>query len=366
MSQETTQWLNANTLAGYTSKRGSAWHYRADLQSDQPNHYPGPVPVEDVRRRLFGWAAESREVYVRKPGRDALDIRELLAQPDRDATLAYVLDALGLQHQLGRQAITRSDNDHVMGIFTNGYEPHPYDEWLLTTVANILDDDLHIGSAGLLRGGAVAWVSVEMEDNIKLPEGVEFRPFLLATTSFDGSLSTTFGRKVTNVICDNTHGIAMSERGQQIKIRHSRYSKLKLTEARQALNVIHEITSDFAAEVTRLCSIDVSDAAWAAFLDAHAPLPEAAGRGRAMAERKRETLTRLYDRDQRVAPWRGTGWGVLQAVNTYTHHEGIVRGAARAERNMLNAVTGRTDDLDQQTLDTLAGVLGRPLALQAA
>jgi hypothetical protein len=29
-------------------------------------------------------------------------------------------------------------------------------------------------------------------------------------------------------------------------------------------------------------------------------------------------------------------------------------------------VAGRTGDLDHQTLDTLAGVLGRPLALQAA
>jgi len=366
MSQESTQWLNANTLIGYTDQRGSAWHYRADLQSDRPNHYPGPVPVEDVRRRLFGWQAESREVYVRRPGCDNLDVAALLTQPDREAVLTYVLDALGLRYQPGRQAIARSDNDHVMGIFTDGYEKHPYDEWLLTTVANILDDDLHIGSAGLLRGGAVAWVSVEMADNVKLPEGVEFRPFLLATTSFDGSLSTTFGRKVTNVICDNTHGIAMSERGQQIRIRHSRYSKLKLTQARQALNVIHEITGDFAAEVTRLCHIDVSDAAWAAFLDAHAPLPEAEGRSRTMAERKREALTRLYDHDQRVAPWRGTGWGVLQAVNTYTHHEGIVRGVERAERNMLNAVTGRTDDLDQQTLNTLGGVLGKPLYTQAA
>lgn len=33
-----------------------------------------------------------------------------------------------------------------MGIFTQGYEPHPYDEWLLTTVSSILDDELHIGS----------------------------------------------------------------------------------------------------------------------------------------------------------------------------------------------------------------------------
>jgi hypothetical protein len=130
--------------------------------------------------------------------------------------------------------------------------------------------------------------------------------------------------------------------------------------------VIHEIIGDFAAEVAGLCAVGVSDAAWTAFLDGHAPLPDSEGRSRTLAERKRDALTRLYDHDQRVAPWRGTGWGVLQAVNTYTHHEGIIRGAERAERNMLNAVTGRTDDLDQQTLDTLAGVLGQRLALQAA
>ena len=366
MSKETMEWLNAKTLIGFTKKRGNAWHYRADWQSAEPNHYPGPVPVKDVRRRLFNWDPESWEVYARKPGPMRLDTAGLLTQPDNEAMISCILGALGLRHQENRQAITRSDNEHVMGIFTDDYVPHPYDEWLLTTVANILDDDLHIGSAGLLRGGAVAWVSVEMEDNVMLPEGVEFRPFLLATTSFDGSLSTTFGRKVSNVVCDNTHGIAMRERGQQIKIRHSRNSKLKLTEARQALNVIHEITDDFAAEVTRLCGIDVSDAAWNAFLGAHVPMPDEEGRKRASAERKRDAMTRLYDHDRRVAPWRGTGWGVLQAVNTYTHHEAIIRGAERAERNMLNAVTGRTDDLDQQTLGTLAGVLGHPLALQAA
>jgi hypothetical protein len=55
--------------------------------------------------------------------------------------------------------------------------------WLLiNNVEVILDADLHIGSAGLLRGGAVAWVQVEMADTLSAA-GVEFRPFLTATTS---------------------------------------------------------------------------------------------------------------------------------------------------------------------------------------
>jgi hypothetical protein len=89
MSQETMRWLNSNTLIGYTDKRGSAWHYRAGLQSAGANHYRGPVPVQDVRRRLFGWEAESRDVYVRKPGTGTLDIAELAgpARRGRDGRL---------------------------------------------------------------------------------------------------------------------------------------------------------------------------------------------------------------------------------------------------------------------------------------
>ncbi len=64
-----------------------------------------------------------------------------------------------------------------------GYLRHQYREWLLTTVANVLDDDLAISSAGLLKDGAIAWVEVSIPDSITTPEGVTFRPNLLATTS---------------------------------------------------------------------------------------------------------------------------------------------------------------------------------------
>ena len=76
----------------------------------------------------------------------------------------------------GRQAICRSDDSTgaVMGIFGPGYTRHQYREWLLSTVADLLDDDLAISSAGLLRGGAVAWVEVAMPETITTPEGVAF------------------------------------------------------------------------------------------------------------------------------------------------------------------------------------------------
>ncbi len=62
---------------------------------------------------------------------------------------------------------------------------------LLSTVADLLGDDLVNSSTGLLRGGAIAWVEVSVPDTFTTPDGVTFRPNLLATTSFDGSIATT-------------------------------------------------------------------------------------------------------------------------------------------------------------------------------
>lgn len=335
MSKESLQWLNENTLIGFTEKRGTAWHYRASLQATEPNHYPGAIPVADVERRLFAWDALSRPIYVEDPVTG------------------------GLAQVPERQAIVRSDNGHVMGIFSDGYEPHPYREWLLGTIARLLDDDLSIGSAGLLRSGAVAWVSVEVPENIRTPEGVEFRPNLFGATSFDGSLATTFKRAVTNIVCDNTMAAGLAERGQQIKIKHSRHSKLRIGEARQALNIVYEVADAFTAQVKRLCETSVNPRQWTAFLDSYAPVPPEMGRARTLAEAKRESLLKLWRYDNRVAPWAGTGWGVLQAVNTYVQHEQAVRGAGRVERNYLRAVTGGVDELDRETLQTLEKVLDR-------
>lgn len=342
MSRETLQWLNDNTLIGFTDKRGSAWHYRANLQGAEPNHYPGPIPVNDVKRRLFGWEALSRPIYVEHPVTG------------------------GLAEIPERQAILRSDTGHVMGIFSDGYEPHPYVEWLIDTIARLLDNDLSIGSAGLLRGGAVAWVSVEVPENIVTPEGVEFRPHLFGATSFDGSLATTLKRAVTNVVCDNTMAAGLAERGQQVKIKHSKYSKLRLEQARDALNIVYQVADDFTEQIRLLCQTSVSDRQWAAFLDQHVPMPDERGRSWTLAETKRGALDQLWRHDTRVAPWAGSGWGVLQAVNTHVHHGQAVRGACRAERNLLRAVTGGVDDLDRDTLRTLEKVLGRPVLTHTA
>lgn len=356
MSKETIQWLNTQTLIGNTDKRGTAWHYRAEAQGEESNHYPGPIPVEDVERRLFNFEIVSRPSLTTVP----CDLDE-----------ATGVDPEGMPYRLvlieDEQRMARNDTWAVLGpTFKSGYQPHQYREWLLANVATILDDDLGISSAGLLRRGAVAWVEVSVPEAITSPQGVTFRPNMLACTSCDGSVATTYARTITDTVCDNTMGSALRENGQKIKYKHTRNSGLKVGLARDALQMIYTLSDDYLAQLAYLDSIKVTEAQFLKFVDRHVltdstgkvrDWKDLQGRSKTMASTKRDGLVRLYQHDQRVAPWAGSALGVVKAVNTFVHHEGIVRGTDRAQRNMLNTVEGKFDTLDQNTLDMLQSVL---------
>lgn len=349
MTRESSQWLNQNVLVGYTDKRGHAWHYKASDQGEESNHYAGAIPVADILRRLFNWQAIELPVSVQVP--------------------ASLIDATGIDGAgngyrnivLGdRKAIARSDTNAVMGLFKTGYQPHQYREWLLENVATILGDELAPSSAGLLKGGAVAWVEISVPDNILTPEGVEFRPNLLACTSFDGSLSTTYKRTVQLTVCDNTMSAALSEDGQEVKVRHSKYSTARLESARDALAIVHDTAEAFTEEIARLCAQEVTALEWERVLGALIPTDNTVTSSRAntIAANKREEIVSLYEHDRRVSPWKGTAFGVLQAFNTYNHHVMATRGdTIRAERNMLNAINGTTETADKLVIDTLGKVL---------
>ena len=329
MSQETLKWLNENTLIGFTDKRGNAWHYR----EGSDNHYADAIPVDDVVRRLFNWHPVKVPTYYEWEGKRV---------------------------QSDKFAILRDDTGRELGSFKDGYQPHDYQEWLVHNIGTLMDtstSDLGIGSAGLLKGGAVAWVEVTVPETFTTPEGVTFRPNFLAASSFNGSLATTYKRTVQNTVCDNTLGVALGEKGQQVKIRSTKNSLTRIADAREALHLIHSAQDDFAREVAALAKIKVDDHMFERWMDGVVPLPRPdeakTTRAITLAENKREAFQNLWLHDERVAPWRGTGLGVLQVANTYAHHGQNVRGMSRQERNMLNAVNGKTEAADAETLEQI-------------
>ena len=339
MGTETTEWYNTQILVGMTDQRGTAWHFKADAQGSEPNHYAGAIPVSDVLRRLYHWEAVEAPVYI---GVETPQGTQYIADPER-------------------KAIIRNDDNTVFSVFKSGYTVHSYRKWLLDTVANILDDDdLAIGGAGLLKGGARSYVQVEMPETIKTPQEFNIRPHLLACTSHDGTLSSTFQLVTTVVVCDNTLAGALGERTPTHKVRHSKHSVGRLQSVRDALNIVHEYTNDMLAEIEKLSMQVITDNEFKAIVERLVPVDltvEVRPQVMARAQNKRELLHHIYKNDGMVSPWSGTALGVLQCWNTYQHHY-AGSNATRVERNMLAGINGKAEANDRFVLDTISGLVG--------
>lgn len=344
MSRETLEWLNDNTLIGFVDELGKAWHVRGDGD----NHFDGAVPVEEVRA-LFDWEAQEVGVTVQT-----------------DDLFGYATTAEEYK------AIVHPETGEVFQISSKGYTIHQYKEWLIDeveTLVDVSDGELTIGTAGLLRGGAQAWVQVRPPSTVMVG-GDEQLPWLLATTSHDGSLATQYKGQRQRVVCDNTLAIGLGERTGEYRVRHTTNSRAKLGEARQALEIMYTMQSDFDREVEQLMNTEISTALFReATMLIHPEVEAKVEDGkvtnqRAINNRDRiiTDIEQLWFEDDRVAPYTGTMWGALQAHNTWFHW-GRTRGTGGDEallkaRQTISNINGDTAAYDRKVMRVLEQVTG--------
>ena len=342
MSAETLEWLNSMTLIGFSGKRGKFWHYRESMQGSEPNHYEGAVPVEDITRRLFNFQLNETPLYIVVP----CDLQSATELIDGQPFKRVVVE--------DRKAITASDNNDVLGIFKSGYKPSQYTQALLEDTQAIAGHGAEYASAGLLQNRAVAWVQLEATETLTAC-GVDYRPFLMAIDSCNGAFARSWstGNGVTG--CDNTMVNNLLNALGVFKMKHTKHSKFNADTVRDALGILEAIGQEFAESLEVLTNWAVSDADWAKFLDEVCKFDADAKttRSQTIAANKRSDLQNLWNDDERVNPWKGTAFGVLQATNTWTQHVQTVRGAKRADRNMLNFISGATEKDDSNTLKVL-------------
>jgi phage/plasmid-like protein (TIGR03299 family) len=368
MSAETAEWLNQNILIGLTDKRGKAWHYKESAQGNEPNHYPGFIPIDDVVRRLFNFEAIEPQAAYLLPVGAGQTISDLRAHGKQIVTI----DGLNYEVVVDKEhkAIVDAETGVVFNYPGVEWAQHPYTGWLVDGVANILDTsrgELGCSSAGLLKRRGQAWVEFSIPENISTPEGVTFRPNILGWTSLDSSLATGFKTTDEFTVCDNTLRLRQRdcEGSSTFYAKHTSNSGLRIGEARQVLNILFKDADDTAKAIHDLCATTVTETQWRGVLDAIFPLPEKEsnekpGRSFSIANNKREVIDGLYRTDERCAPWVGTAFGAVQTFNTWKLHHATVRntsGGGRVERNKINVINGQLDAWDTKVLDAVDAVL---------
>lgn len=338
MTRESYEWLNENVIIGFGEKHGKAWW---PMDPSFKNLYADAVPL-DVATEFFGrWRPVEADVLF-----EAEDGK--LTGDSEGGKLIYRWQPGSPLHK------------KRLGIHSDGYQIHDRVEWLINNVSKMLDGDLAIGSIGELNKGRVAWVQVEAPDTITHSSGEQFRPFIAATTSLDGSTATTYKAGSTRIVCDNTRDAFFSGAKGKYRVKHTRHStsQASIQSAREALDIVFAVTTEYQEEIDMLLATAVNEKQWDAFLTSFVPIPEEDGRGKTMAENKRMAMEDLWVNDERVSPWKNTAWGVLQAANTWNTHMSIVRNADdRVERQWMNFLSGKVTKDDTKAMDALAPIL---------
>jgi len=354
MSKETIQWLNANTLVGFTTDRdkyagngflidGRPWWQIDGYQGG----FEGPIPVQAVLDRLFYWEATEGDLTVRIPVDDAEDMDGIADDGSMYRNMIVP----------GRKAIIRPDTEEVLGVFMSGYQVHQYHEWLIENVHSIVDDsEAGIATAGLLRGGAQAYVSIELPEAVTTASGFPLRSNIIAMTSMNGSLATTYKAGAHAPVCDNSLAWFTGGEANRIKIKHSSNSLRRIGSVRDALGILYSTTEQMVEFLDRCAETTVTDDQWrqvvAAIVQPPDPQPNGKGglvnqRAVTIAGNKVDELWDLYKRDKRVGNLTGTLAGVYQAANTWNEHF-RTRNDNGVERVMQGVVDGSSDQFDRE------------------
>jgi len=105
----------------------------------------------------------------------------------------------------------RSDTGEPLGIASNNYKAvQPKD------VMAFFDDlvkagDFQLETAGALSGGRRIWALAKIGDGAPIIGRDIVRPYLLLTTSFDGTMATTAKLTAIRVVCHNTLSVAIRD-----------------------------------------------------------------------------------------------------------------------------------------------------------
>ena len=212
--------------------------------------------------------------------------------------------------------------------------------------------------AGSLMGGKKVWALARVNDGAPVIGHDVVRPYLLAVTSYDASLSSTFKFSAIRVVCDNTVTMAAgghTEYGNSggqiesdktsgpvvtcVRVPHSK--KPDFNTIRQELGIVLTAWDRFLVEARMLAEQKVDEKFVVEFLKKLLPTPtknrEPAPVEDGRAFRHLMDIVTGKTASATLPEAQGTAWGLLNAVTWWVDHE---RGSDSARLNSAWFGTG--------------------------
>lgn len=259
----------------------------------------------------------------------------------------------------GQWAIIRDDTFQRLGQFTDRYkivQPAQVIEFFRDFI--LTDERFTMETAGCLKNGAVVWGMAKFADNLKVL-GEDHTPYVMLSTSYDGSLATTAQATMIRVVCKNTMQASLfSEKSATVKVRHSTiWNEPAAAKAHDQLATIAASYDDFKVmaeglgrqKMARQQTVDFFVKLTGAEADEGAKVST---RKANMVEALMASLATTEDE----GTVKGTAWTVFNAVTRYVDHDRATRrtnGESEDSSRMNSRFFGSGAAMKAQALEML-------------
>ena len=281
--------------------------------------------------------------YVREAPWHGLGVRVESALNSEDALVMSGLNWNVLQKPImttsgtpvpGYKANIRDTDNRVLGVVTDRYRVVQNSEAFAFTDA-LLGEGVRYETAGSLQDGKKIWILAKLPDKYII-EGDQIDPYLVFSSSHDGSGSIKVAMTPIRVVCQNTLNLAMSTAKRCWSTIHIGDLAAKMAEAHNTLLLAEKYMGRLGMEVSRLSKIKLSDQKVLEYIDLLLPMDEQpTDIHRKNITRIREDMKARYFDAPDLRHVGKNAYRFVNAVSDFATHAKPLRNTANYQENMF-------------------------------
>ena len=281
--------------------------------------------------------------YVRQAPWHGLGVRVEAAPSSEEALRLSDLDWQVIQQPVmttegipvpGYKANLRDTDHQVLGVVTDRYRVVQNAEAFAFT-DGLLGEGVKYETAGSLQNGKKIWLLAKLPDKYII-EGDRIEPYLVFSSSHDGSGSIKVAMTPIRVVCQNTLNLALSSAKRVWSTIHVGDLAGKMDQAHNTLLLAEKYMGQLGMEFSRLSKIRLSDQKVLQYIDQLLPMDnQPTETHRKNITRIREDMKRRYFDAPDLRHVGKNAYRFLNAVSDFATHAKPLRETASYRENLF-------------------------------
>lgn len=234
----------------------------------------------------------------------------------------------------GYKANIRDTDNRVLGVVTDRYRVVQNAEAFAFT-DSLLGEGVKYETAGSLQEGRKFWLLAKLPDKY-IMEGEQIEPYLVFSSSHDGSGAIKVAMTPVRVVCQNTLNIVLSSAKRIWSTVHVGDLAAKMNEAHNTLLLAEKYMGRLGTEFSKLSKIKLSDSKVMEYIDMLLPMDDQpTDIHRKNISRIREDLKIRYFDAPDLKHVGKNGYRFVCAVSDFATHAKPLRETANYRENVF-------------------------------